>query len=157
MSGVCGYAGLSRSSRSLLLTRMALSSLPSDSLSWRSASLLHCRPPFHCALSTSNIGSVSHPAETGLLIPYKSRNRTSRLWPIPQESERNFVLLCGFISDSEDRGPHDRRGAHKLWWKGLWRNRKRYRRNSLEKQTEPSTRPGESRWFYRLSKVDGKS
>src|SRR6516225_11901982 len=27
-----------------------------------SASLLHCRSPFHCALSTSNIGSVSHPA-----------------------------------------------------------------------------------------------
>src|SRR2546425_8936993 len=34
-----------------------------------SASLLHSRSPFHCALSTSNIGSVSHPAETGLLIP----------------------------------------------------------------------------------------
>src|SRR5947207_11066675 len=31
-----------------------------------SASLLHCRSPFHCALSTSNIGSVSHPAATGL-------------------------------------------------------------------------------------------
>src|SRR6266566_3972886 len=27
-----------------------------------SASLLHSRSPFHCALSTSNIGSVSHPA-----------------------------------------------------------------------------------------------
>src|SRR4249920_714034 len=26
-----------------------------------SVSLLHCRSPFHCALSTSNIGSVSHP------------------------------------------------------------------------------------------------
>src|SRR3989440_5093727 len=34
-----------------------------------SASLFHSRSPFHCALSTSNIGSVSHPAETGLLIP----------------------------------------------------------------------------------------
>src|ERR1700740_1407287 len=34
-----------------------------------SASLLHSRSPFNCALSTSNIGSVSHPAETGLLIP----------------------------------------------------------------------------------------
>src|SRR6266851_6189699 len=34
-----------------------------------SASLLHSRSPFHCALSTSNIGSVSHPEETGLLIP----------------------------------------------------------------------------------------
>src|SRR5258708_30589810 len=34
-----------------------------------SASLLHSRSPFYCALSTSNIGSVSHPAETGLLIP----------------------------------------------------------------------------------------
>ena len=27
-----------------------------------SANLLHCRSPFHCASSTSNIGSVSHPA-----------------------------------------------------------------------------------------------
>src|SRR5437016_10069150 len=34
-----------------------------------SVSLFHSRSPFHCALSTSNIGSVSHPAETGLLIP----------------------------------------------------------------------------------------
>src|SRR5258708_16157271 len=28
-----------------------------------SANLLRCRSPFHCASSTSNIGSVSHPAE----------------------------------------------------------------------------------------------
>src|SRR5437879_3215943 len=34
-----------------------------------SASLFHSRSPFLCAMSTSNIGSVSHPAETGLLIP----------------------------------------------------------------------------------------
>src|SRR3982075_3433717 len=27
-----------------------------------SANLFHCRSPFHCASSTSNIGSVSHPA-----------------------------------------------------------------------------------------------
>src|SRR4029077_15560596 len=26
-----------------------------------SANLLHCRSPFYCASSTSNIGSVSHP------------------------------------------------------------------------------------------------
>src|SRR6266436_8020900 len=41
-----------------------------------SASLFHSRSPFNCALSTSNIGSVSHPAETGLLIP--SVKRASR-------------------------------------------------------------------------------
>jgi uncharacterized protein YecE (DUF72 family) len=29
------------------------------------ANLLHCRSPFLCALSASNIGSVTHPAETG--------------------------------------------------------------------------------------------
>src|SRR5437667_8452509 len=41
-----------------------------------SISLFHSRSPFHCALSTSNIGSVSHPAETGLLIPSgKQRSR----------------------------------------------------------------------------------
>src|ERR1700730_8167689 len=34
-----------------------------------SANLLHRRSPFSCASSTSNIGSVSHPVETGLLIP----------------------------------------------------------------------------------------
>src|SRR5882762_2176153 len=34
-----------------------------------SASLFHSRSPFLCALSASNTGSVSHPAETGLLIP----------------------------------------------------------------------------------------
>src|SRR6266403_2999996 len=34
-----------------------------------SANLLHSRSPFSCASSTSIIGSVSHPVETGLLIP----------------------------------------------------------------------------------------
>src|SRR5215831_2222998 len=38
------------------------------SIRLHSANLLHCRSPFLCASSTSNIGSVSHPAETGLLI-----------------------------------------------------------------------------------------
>src|SRR5712664_3562487 len=38
-----------------------------------SASLFHSRSPFHCALSTSIIGSVSHPAETGPLIPSDKR------------------------------------------------------------------------------------
>src|SRR6266404_8732123 len=38
-----------------------------------SASLFHGRSPFLCALSTSNTGSVSHPAETGLLIPSDKR------------------------------------------------------------------------------------
>src|SRR5437016_13426866 len=38
----------------------------SSSLCPNSGNLPHCRSPFHCALSTSNIGSVSHPAETGL-------------------------------------------------------------------------------------------
>src|SRR2546429_9667883 len=45
-----------------------------------SASLFHSRSPFHCALSTSNIGSVSHPAETGLLIP------SVFLWPSDSET-----------------------------------------------------------------------
>src|ERR1700693_2107463 len=34
-----------------------------------SANLLHSRSPFLCATSASNLGSLSHPAETGLLIP----------------------------------------------------------------------------------------
>src|SRR6202162_2376684 len=32
------------------------------------------RSPLHCALSASIIGSVSHPAETGLLIPSDKRD-----------------------------------------------------------------------------------
>src|SRR5271170_4408467 len=43
-----------------------------------SANLFHCRSPFHCASSTSNIGSVSHPAETGLLI--SSDKRLPEMW-----------------------------------------------------------------------------
>src|SRR5580658_4182953 len=34
-----------------------------------SANLFHSRSPFLCATSASNLGSLSHPAETGLLIP----------------------------------------------------------------------------------------
>src|SRR6266853_5097413 len=34
-----------------------------------SASLLHSRSPFLCATSASILGSLMHPAETGLLIP----------------------------------------------------------------------------------------
>src|SRR3974377_1731662 len=34
-----------------------------------SANLLHRRSPSLCATSALNLGSVSHPAETGLLIP----------------------------------------------------------------------------------------
>src|SRR5882672_1239054 len=48
-----------------------------------SASLFHSRSPFLCALSTSNTGSVSHPAETGLLIPSEKRDyrvRRERRW-----------------------------------------------------------------------------
>src|SRR5260370_16038295 len=46
-----------------------------------SANLLHCRSPFSCASSTSIIGSVSHPVETGLLIPSDKRdNRTCGSW-----------------------------------------------------------------------------
>src|SRR3981189_842544 len=43
------------------------------SLDPNSASLFHSRSPFLCALSTSNTGSVSHPRETGLLIPSDKR------------------------------------------------------------------------------------
>src|SRR6201988_298566 len=41
-----------------------------------SASLFHSRSPFPCATSASILGSLMHPAETGLLIPSgKRRNR----------------------------------------------------------------------------------
>src|SRR6266700_4817804 len=56
-----------------------------------SASLFHSRSPFLCALSTSNIGSVSHPAETGLLIPSDKRdyrNAAFRLWHVPIRKSR---------------------------------------------------------------------
>src|ERR1700674_1915991 len=41
-------------------------------------SLFHSRSPFLCALSTSTLGSVSHPAETGLLIPSDKSCRLNR-------------------------------------------------------------------------------
>ena len=60
------------------------------------------------------------------------------------------------ISGLEDRGPRDFRGAHRQWWKGLWKSRRRYHRESGEKQTGPSKRPLASQPLCRLSKVDGK-
>src|SRR5882762_10430832 len=38
-----------------------------------SASLFHSRSPFLCATSASILGSLMHPAETGLLIPSDKR------------------------------------------------------------------------------------
>src|SRR6266853_2067362 len=58
-----------------------------------SASLFHSRSPFLCALSTSNTGSVSHPAETGLLIP--SDKRDSRKLAHHQNSNlAHYPRLC---------------------------------------------------------------
>src|SRR2546421_12854553 len=58
-----------------------------------SASLFHSRSPFLCALSTSNTGSVSHPAETGLLIP--SEKRDSRKLAHHQSSNlAHYPRLC---------------------------------------------------------------
>ena len=48
-----------------------------------SANLLYSRSPFSCALSTSIIGSVSYPVETGLLIPsgkFECIDRGRRAW-----------------------------------------------------------------------------
>jgi hypothetical protein len=39
------------------------------------AKLFHSRSPFPCASSALMIGSVSHPAETGLLIPSRKLKR----------------------------------------------------------------------------------
>ena len=69
-----------------------------------------------------------------------------------------FCFATETIAGSEDRGPRDRRGAHTRWWKGLWKNRRRYRwRKSGEVQRGLLTRPGATRCFYRLSMTDGKS
>src|SRR5712671_5254296 len=51
----------------LFLENFALRCLHSDSL-------FHSRSPFVCASSASTIGSVSHPVETGLLIPSEKRD-----------------------------------------------------------------------------------
>src|SRR6267143_6766562 len=51
-----------------------------------SASLFHSRSPFHCASSTSNIGSVSHPAGDRPSHPiWLTRYRTCRV-PVRQMS-----------------------------------------------------------------------
>src|SRR5208283_3342902 len=50
-----------------------------------SANLLHCRSPFYCASSTSNIGSVSHPAG----------DRPSHLiWQMLISSVLKFLTRC---------------------------------------------------------------
>src|SRR6516225_4781997 len=56
-----------------------------------SANLLHCRSPFLCASSTSNIGSVSHPAETGLLIP--SDKPCQLKWSMQHSSSPDPTML----------------------------------------------------------------
>src|ERR1700728_656133 len=58
-----------------------------------------------------------------------------------REIRRNSVSQPGIISGPRNKDPRDRRGAHKRWWKGPWKNRRRYPRcNSTEKQRGPSTR-----------------
>src|ERR1700694_5451178 len=56
-----------------------------------SASLFHSRSPFLCALSTSNIGSVSHPAETGLLIPSVKRIIKGRPFEVGFDRSHQFL------------------------------------------------------------------
>ena len=74
------------------------------------------------------------------------------------EVEEVLISHCpGFISGSEGRGRRDRRGAHRRWWKGPWKNRKRCHCKSEKIQMGPSTRSGAARWFYRLSMAGGKS
>src|SRR6266704_4711295 len=68
-----------------------------------SANLLHSRSPFSCASSTSIIGSVSHPLETGLLIPSDlSGNRTSPVpettWTIPRLVHRALLAMKSFLA-----------------------------------------------------------
>src|ERR1700740_1123522 len=43
-----------------------------------SASLFHSRSPFPCATSASILGSLMHPAETGLLIPSGKWSRKNK-------------------------------------------------------------------------------
>src|ERR1017187_4401799 len=60
-----------------------------------SASLFHSRSPFLCATSASNLGSLSHPAETGLLIP----------------SVKRIIKGCPFGVSSDCSHQHLQRGA----------------------------------------------
>src|SRR5207245_1856303 len=60
-----------------------------------SANLFHSRSPFHCAKSASFIGSVSHPVETGLLIPsdnVQTVNVDLRLSDLPSADSRSLGL-----------------------------------------------------------------
>src|SRR5262249_25320171 len=70
---------------------------------------------------------------------------------------RIFSSLLGFIFGSEDRGRRAPQGAHRRWWKGLWKNHRSYRCKIGEMQRGPLIRPWAPRCFYRLSKAGGKS
>jgi len=75
-----------------------------------------------------------------------------------RELQQNLVSQLKLISGLEDRGRPGRGGAHRRWWKGLWKNRRQHDlRTTGETQRGASTRPEAPRWFYHLSKADGKS
>jgi hypothetical protein len=63
-----------------------------------------------------------------------------------RETQQNSVSQPGFIFGLEDRGQRVRLDAHRRWWKGPWKNRRRYRwRNLGEKRRGPSMRLWASR------------
>src|SRR6266478_9812151 len=77
-----------------------------------SANLLHSRSPFSCASSTSITGSVTHPVETGLLIPSgKSHNRTSTFWRRFHFSGNRVNHACGLLSSRSSSDPRKQMSA----------------------------------------------
>src|SRR6266853_6911355 len=56
-----------------------------------SANLFHCRSPFHCASSTSNIGSVSHPAGDRPSHP---------IWLTQPKSDKSRLVSSDAIDES---------------------------------------------------------
>jgi hypothetical protein len=81
------------------------------------------------------------------------------VWPCIAQARAKTtgVKTSGFISGSTDRGPRDRQGAHRRWWKNPLKNRRRYRRRLGEKQRGPLMQPGANRLVCRHSICDGKS
>jgi transcriptional regulator with XRE-family HTH domain len=86
------------------------------------------------------------PAQAADLLTRKSSDETAAWGSSGKDAKflRNpaeFSFATRFVFGSEYRDRRGRRDAHRRWWKGPLKNRRRYRRrNSGEKRREPSMR-----------------
>jgi hypothetical protein len=75
----------------------------------------------YCSFACSAFAAMRIGMSGSAFLPERAKENPDRPpWP-------SGVLNRGIISGSEDRGRRDRPGAHRRWWRGLEKNRMRYR------------------------------